>query len=162
MDNWKDTHTHTLIRAHLLTGVSKCVTGDEDLAGGPGLGLTPQGLMTVCTASWGLNPPSHRSLGTLRYLHTRSDLREHAQEEGLFIQRNRKERLALPCCQQLILLSVQTQLQGFICSAALPHTLWGVRVTIVTVVAVEKDRGEGFPRESFSALPWAKTRSRTS
>lgn len=42
----------TLIRAtHLLTGVSKCVIGNEDLAGGPGLGLTPQGLTTVCTAS---------------------------------------------------------------------------------------------------------------
>lgn len=50
MNNQRD--THTLIRAtNLLTGVSKCVTGNEDLAGGPGLVLTPQGLMMVCTES---------------------------------------------------------------------------------------------------------------
>lgn len=51
-----------------LTGVSKCVMGNWEPAGWPGLGLTPQGLTTVCSASWGENPPSHLSLGTLRYL----------------------------------------------------------------------------------------------
>lgn len=54
-------------QSNLLTGVSKCVTEDVDFAGGAGLGLIPQAL-TVCFMSWGLNPPSHLSLGTLRYL----------------------------------------------------------------------------------------------
>lgn len=67
-------HTRSWSRSNgrrgALTGVSKCAIGGESPVDGSGLGLTPQGLMRVCVARWGENPPSHRSLGTLRYLRT--------------------------------------------------------------------------------------------
>lgn len=131
MNEWRWTRI-----TNLLTGVSKCVTGDEDLAGGAGLVFTPQGLMTVWSMSWGVNPPSHLSLGTLRYLQTYLEVCEYVQQVCVFIL-NQGMTNMLPCCQKLILLSIQAELQGFVC-VGLSHTLWGVHVTVVTVVTVEK------------------------
>lgn len=134
--DWKST-------INLLTGVSKCVTEDVDIAGGAGLGLIPQAL-TVCFMSWGLNPPSHLSLGTLRYLQRQKGIEWdlHVRIKVVFLLALWRQ---LPFCQKLILLSIQTELIGFICSAWLSHTLWGVNVSIVTKVAVVKEK------KSFSA-----------
>lgn len=129
--DWKST-------INLLTGVSKCVTEDVDIAGGAGLGLIPQAL-TVCFMSWGLNPPSHLSLGTLRYLQRQKGIEWdlHVCIKVVFLFALWKQ---LPFCQKLILLSIQTELIGFICSVWLSHTLWGVNVSIVTKVAVVKEK----------------------
>lgn len=134
--DWKST-------INLLTGVSKCVTEDVDIAGGAGLGLIPQAL-TVCFMSWGLNPPSHLSLGTLRYLQRQKGIEWdlHVCIKVVFLFALWRQ---LPFCQKLILLSIQTELIGFICSVWLSHTLWGVNVSIVTKVAVVKEK------KSFSA-----------
>lgn len=128
---WKST-------INLLTGVSKCVTEDVDIAGGAGLGLIPQAL-TVCFMSWGLNPPSHLSLGTLRYLQRQKGIEWdlHVCIKVVFLFALWRQ---LPFCQKLILLSIQTELIGFICSVWLSHTLWGVNVSIVTKVAVVKEK----------------------
>lgn len=135
--DWKST-------INLLTGVSKCVTEDVDIAGGAGLGLIPQAL-TVCFMSWGLNPPSHLSLGTLRYLQRQKGIEWdlHVCIKVVFLFALWRQ---LPFCQKLILLSIQTELIGFICSVWLSHTLWGVNVSIVTKVAVVKEK-----KKSFSA-----------
>lgn len=129
--DWKST-------INLLTGVSKCVTEDVDIAGGAGLGLIPQAL-TVCFMSWGLNPPSHLSLGTLRYLQRQKGIEWdlHVCIKVVFLFALWRQ---LPFCQKLILLSIQTELIGFICSVWLSHTLWGVNVSIVTKVAVVKEK----------------------
>lgn len=50
------------------------------------------------------------------------------------------EGILLPSCEELILLPIQTQVQGFVCGAGLSYTLWRVVMTIVTIVAVEKDK----------------------
>lgn len=92
--------------------------------------------MTVWSMSWGVNPPSHLSLGTLRYLQTYLEVCEYVQQVCVFIL-NQGMTNMLPCCQKLILLSIQAELQGFVC-VGLSHTLWGVHVTVVTVVTVEK------------------------
>lgn len=129
--DWKST-------INLLTGVSKCVTEDVDIAGGAGLGLIPQAL-TVCFMSWGLNPSSHLSLGTLRYLQRQKGIEWdlHVCIKVVFLFALWRQ---LPFCQKLILLSIQTELIGFICSVWLSHTLWGVNVSIVTKVAVVKEK----------------------
>lgn len=129
--DWKST-------INLLTGVSKCVTEDVDIAGGAGLGLIPQAL-TVCFMTWGLNPPSHLSLGTLRYLQRQKGIEWdlHVCIKVVFLFALWRQ---LPFCQKLILLSIQTELIGFICSVWLSHTLWGVNVSIVTKVAVVKEK----------------------
>lgn len=129
--DWKST-------INLLTGVSKCVTEDVDIAGGAGLGLIPQALI-VCFMSWGLNPPSHLSLGTLRYLQRQKGIEWdlHVCIKVVFLFALWRQ---LPFCQKLILLSIQTELIGFICSVWLSHTLWGVNVSIVTKVAVVKEK----------------------
>lgn len=129
--DWKST-------INLLTGVSKCVTEDVDIAGGAGLGLIPQ-VLTVCFMSWGLNPPSHLSLGTLRYLQRQKGIEWdlHVCIKVVFLFALWRQ---LPFCQKLILLSIQTELIGFICSVWLSHTLWGVNVSIVTKVAVVKEK----------------------
>lgn len=41
-----------------------------------------------------------------------------------------------PCREKLVLLAVQTELQGFVGDLGLPHTLRGVLVTVVAIVAV--------------------------
>ena len=55
----------------------------------------------------------------------------------------KKERLLLPRCEQLVLLSLQTGLQGFV-GAGFPHTLRAVHMRIVAVVAVGEGKGQGF------------------
>lgn len=97
---------------HPLTGVSKCVMGNRELAGWPGLGLTPQGLTTVCSASWGENPPSHLSLGTLRYLPNKHVWASAGSLERVCVCAaglgGRWLWPCLPSWEKLILLSVQT------------------------------------------------------
>lgn len=70
--------------------------------------------------------------------------------------------LVLPRCQQLVLLSVQAELQGLIGGAVLSHALRGVHVRVEAVVAVGQGQRLGFHRGAFSVRPWlhgAKTLS---
>lgn len=76
------------------------------------------------------------------------------------------ESWLVPGCEKLILLSVQTQLQGSVGTAGLPQALWGVLMAIVAIVTEESQTRESrmvplwqIHQPTIGNPPWCTGRS---
>lgn len=64
-----------------------------------------------------------------------------------------------PCSEKLVLLAVQTQLQGFVGNLGLPHALRSVLVTVEAVVTVQQKKGQFSARGRLNILGAAQSLS---